>query len=716
VKKLAETIKGINIKLSLDGKDLDNELSNINKDLKEQQKDLKAINTNLRYDSSNVELWRKKQSQLNEMLQTTKKRLDTQNQALEKAKQGLKLGTVSEAEFRKVQRNVSYSESEVKRLNNELEKTKDKIKSLGNIKFDNLVKVGSTLTKSITMPILGAVTALTAFAKQGVNTADTLGNTAKQLGLSVEALQEWNHVAKISGSETQSLEKAFIKVNSMLGDIALGDVKSFAGVFHALGISMDEMKGKTTDEAFQIIRDALANVEDQSLKVALANHLFGDKIGSELLPMLNLEKEAITGLRKEAVELGIITSEQAETTGMFKDSIDRLKQSVSALSVEVALVMLPAMQAVVDMIQNKVIPASRNIIEWWNGLSDSTQKLITFLIGLAAAIGPILVIIGKVGPLIKGLVIGIKAVGAAGIFAGIGLNAATLGIGALIAIVVMALLESEKFKELLGKLMETFMRLLEPIMQIVEVLMNALKPILDIVINIFIKLIDILVPIIDIILVPLIKQVEFLGKIFELLAPLIEIVGNVLQAILVPAFQVLEKILNPILKILEKIIGFFEDVFNFAGKVGDVVGNALGGVGDAIGGVVSGIGDFVGGVANKVTGFASGVVNQVSGFIGDTVDKVTGFANDSVKGIADVSKNIVDGVSNFANQAKDKVGGFFGKVGGLFNNSLNLKKESKANQSVTSNQATTTNSITINTSSSSFDIDSINRALGGKYI
>lgn len=70
---MAETIKGINIRLSLDGKDLDNELKEINKELKEQQKDLRAINTNLKYDSSNVELWRKKQTQLNEMLETTKK-------------------------------------------------------------------------------------------------------------------------------------------------------------------------------------------------------------------------------------------------------------------------------------------------------------------------------------------------------------------------------------------------------------------------------------------------------------------------------------------------------------------------------------------------------------------------------------------------------------------------------------------------------------------
>ena len=84
---MAETVKGLNIKLSLDGRDLENELKEIQSDLKEQQRDLKAINTNLKYDSSNVELWKQKQSKLNDILQTTKKKLETQNQELNKAKQ-----------------------------------------------------------------------------------------------------------------------------------------------------------------------------------------------------------------------------------------------------------------------------------------------------------------------------------------------------------------------------------------------------------------------------------------------------------------------------------------------------------------------------------------------------------------------------------------------------------------------------------------------------
>lgn len=742
---MAETIKGINIKLSLDGQDLDNELKAINKELREQQRDLRAINTNLRYDSSNLDLWKKKQTQLNEVIAQTEKRLEVQQKKLEQARLGLKLGTVSDAEFRKLQRNITYNEADLKRLNNELSNTKDKIKDLGNLKFDNLAKVGSTLTKAITAPILGAVAALTVFANKGVETATAINATANKLRMSAEALQEWNHVARMSGVETASLEKAFEKVNSIVADIALGDVKGFAGVFHALGISMDEIEGKDTSAAFEVIRKALSKVEDVSLRAALANHLFGDKIGSEVLPVLGLEEQALNDLKKEAHDLGIVTNDQIDIVSGYNDSLKELKQSTTALSVEVAEVMIPAMQGLVNILKENVIPAFRSAVNWWKNLNSQTKTIIVAITGLVAAIGPVLTIVGKVIPLIKKVTVAIKAVGAAGSIAGIGINAATLGIGALVAIVAVALLKNEKFKELLQKLMDVFMKLLEPIIEIVEVLMEALMPILDIIIGIFSKLIDILMPLIDIILAPLIKQFEFLGGLFEKLSPLIQMVGNVLQKILVPAFQVVEKILTPIMAILEKIIGFFEKIFNFVGSIGDVVGDALGGVADFAGNIVGGIGDFVGGVADKVGNFATGVVDKVSGavssvggFFGGVFDKVGNFATgvaDKVSGavsnVVDGAKSIVSGasnavsnvaskvtssVSNFANTAKDKVSGAVKGIGNFFNNAFNLKGKANANTSTTTNQATTNNSITINTTSPTIDIDAINRALGGKFI
>lgn len=723
---MAETIKGINIKLSLDGKDLDSELKNINKNLREQQRDLRAINQNLRYDPTNLDLWKKKQHQVNELLTITKSKLDTQKAALEKAHRDLKLGNISETEFRKLQRNITYTEADIKRLNKELKESNDKIKSLGNAKFDELAKLGGTLTKSVTGPILAAVAALSAFAKKGIDTSEELTKLSNKLGISIEALQEWNHVAKASGVEASTIEKAFEKVNNVVASIALGDVKSFAGVFHSLGLDMNELSGKNAEEAFDIIRRALNNVEDESLRAALANHLFGDKLGNDLIPILRMSTDEVEGLKDEARSLGLITEEQSDYINEYSNKITNLKESFSNLSVEVAMVMIPLFEKVVDYLQNKLIPFTKGLIDKWNSLDDGTKKIIVTITGLVAAIGPLLTIVGKVVPIVKVAAAGLKAVGSSGLFAGVGLNAATLGIGALVAIVVMALMKSEKFKELLEKLMEVFQRLLEPIIDLIEVLMDSLMPIVDIIVNIFMKLVDILVPLIDMILEPLINQLDFLASLFELLSPLIEMVGNILKSTLVPAFKMLETILTPIFKLLEKIIKFFEKIFNFAGSIGDVVNDAFGGIVGKVGDVISGVGNFASGVIGKVSDFAGGITSKVSSFtsgifsgisnaVSGVVNKVSDFTKDTVSKVSDVAKNVGSAIGDFASSAKDKVSGVIGSIGGFFSNAFNLKGSSNTtNTSNTSNS--TTNTITINTSSPTFDIDSINKALGGKFI
>ena len=189
---MAETVRGLNIKLTLDGKDLQNELNNIKANLKDQQKDLKAINASLRYDSSNLDLWRKKQEALNGILEDTKKKLENLKEQLEKAKTALELGEISEKEFNQLRRNVQYAEADVAKLNKQIKETDEKIDSLGSIDLSKLSKVGSSLSKYVTAPILGAVSALTALSVKSAATADELGDTASKIGVSVESLQKWN--------------------------------------------------------------------------------------------------------------------------------------------------------------------------------------------------------------------------------------------------------------------------------------------------------------------------------------------------------------------------------------------------------------------------------------------------------------------------------------------------------------------------------------------
>ena len=669
---MAETVKGLNIKLTLDGKDLENELNGIKKELKEQNKDLRAINTNLRYDSTNLDLWKQKQTKLNDILVQTKKKLETQNQELDRAKKAVQVGDMSQEEFNKLKRNVQYTEAEIAKMNGQLEKTSDKIKQLSNANFEKIGKLGSTLTKSVTVPILGAVSALTAFSVKAAYTADEIGDTAEKIGLSAEAFQEWNHTATILGVSTERMERAFVKVNGILGEIATGNGDKYAESLALIGLSLDDLEGKNTDEAFNLIRDALSEVEDEAVRLGVANDLLSERVAADIIPVLTQEASTINDLRNEARELGIVTNEQAAQAGEFTDALDRTKQAVSSLGIDLASTLLPVIQKLIIKVRDNVIPTLKDWIDKWNNMDSGTKKIIATLTGLVAAIGPVLSVVGKVGPLLNAGSMALKAVGTSGIFAGVGINAATLGIGALIAILAVALFQSEEFKALLGRLMETFMQLLPPILAIVDSLMTALQPILDVIIDLVVMLVDLLVPILDVILMPLITQIQMFADILGLLAPLITIVGEVLNAILVPAINVLKTVLEPVLNVVQKIVEFIQKIFEW------------------IGDLPSKIGDF-------------------GGKVKDTFSSVT-------EGISNIANKVTDGISDFASNAADKVSGFFGGIGDFFSDTFNLKGSSTVNNSNSSTSTSNTNNITINTTSPTFDVDSINKALGGSVI
>lgn len=329
---MAETVKGLNIKLGLDTTELEANIKSLNSELKEQQKDLAAINKNLRYDSGNVDLWKQKQEKLNQILTTTKTKLAEQNRQLEEAKKAVEIGAMSQEEFNKLKRSVQYTEAEIKNLNNQLNQTGEKIGNLSKIDTAALGKVGESLTKYVTAPAIAAATALTALALKTSDTVNDMNDAATSLGVSLETLQEWEYAAKQLGSETEYMDKAFQKVNTVLGQIASGKSDAAAESLALIGLTIDDIKGLNAEQAFQKIRAALANVEDAATRVAVANAFFGEKLGTSLAPVLSATEEELQSWREEAQKVGIVSSEDADAIGEWDNALYSLKQATLSLS------------------------------------------------------------------------------------------------------------------------------------------------------------------------------------------------------------------------------------------------------------------------------------------------------------------------------------------------------------------------------------------------
>lgn len=795
---MAETIKGLNIKLGLDTSDLDQKLKNINSELKEEQKDLRAINNALKFDSNNIDKWREKQTKLNSILDNTKKRLEVQNKRLEEAKKALQVGAISQEKFNQVQRSIQYTETDIIKLNNELKRTEEQIKRIGGINTSNLKKVGTSFTKYVTAPIVAAATALSALTFKSMKTADEMKNTASKIGMSVEAFQEWSYVAKVLAVDSASLEKAFVRTNSILGEIAIGSDK-YSSALSQLEITSESLLDKTTDEAFEMIRDALSRVEDQTLRTALANEIFGENLGNELSLVLQSTASEIDNLRNKAKELGIVTSEEAEIASNFRNSLDNLKQSASALAVTIGVQVVPVLQKLVDNIQSKAIPAVRNLVNWWANLSTTTKRIITILLGVLAAIGPVINIVLKLIPLVK-TIKGVMSGGAILKFFQ-AFSFGKIALIGLIATLAVLLLQNEKFKEVLKQVFNSLSKILEPVGELISSLMTKLEPVLTAIVNVFSEVIDVIViliesimpaltaiidvivnvlgivievllELIDKILPVLISLVNEIAKIIKALKPIFEMIINLLGNIIGQAIKLIEAILPPIMRILDIIIQLVGTIIGVLGTLINAILAPLSSILDVLTAIISVVISVLEVLINIIAAILAPVLKilfailepilsilmvfiEIIGsvmellaplietlltpliaqldfiayifealaplimLVGEILGNILApvleviFALlepilwilekiiDAAKWIIDNVKKVFDGVGN----AIKGVGNFFGD---LFTGKLFQKGSNTTNN-------TTNNSVTVNTTSSTFDINSINKALGGAY-
>ena len=709
---MAETIKGLNIKLGLDATELNESLGKVRAELKEQQADLKAINQKLKYDSSNVELWKSKQTKLNEVLDSTKKKLELQKQKLEEAKEAVKVGAISESEFKKLERAVEYAEADVSKLNTELKNTSTKILELGNAKWDKLAGVGNKLTKCVTAPIVAAGTALSALSYKSLVASDDLADTASKVYLSAEAFQEWSYAAEILAIDQNQLQKAFVKVNALLGDIANGSADSVNEKLKLIGLTSEDLAGLNTDEAFMKIRDALSSVGDEASRTAVANEIFGDKLGAELTQVISASTSQVEDLRNECRELGIVSNEDAEKAGEFTDAISRLKQALTGLKNELAQALLPVMNSLVAMITNKIIPALKSMLNWWNNLSKGMKVFIGTLLGIVTAAGPVLAIIGKLIPLISKIKVGLTALKVAITLAGGAIKASTLGIVGLIAVLAVILLQNEKFRELLGKIINIISKLLNKIMGFIQEIVNSLMPIIKTIMDLINKVIDKLMPLIkrildviasligkvvDLITTILEPIMEVLGVVIDLIADLVDailelinavldpimdvlnvlvdiievvvsLVGDVvkiLSSILMPILKVIVTLLQPIIKVLKIVIELVSSIIKLLEPLIKVLLTPLELQLQLISSVLSAfepILETIGDVIETVISPALELLNTLLKPILDVLNWII----DAIKWLADNLSNIFegisDGVSNFAGGIVDKISGVVGSI------------------------------------------------------
>jgi len=208
------------------------------------------------------------------------------------------------------------------------------------------LKIMQTKFALASVAIVGTLASIGAglfdITKKTAEAGDTFQKMSERTTISVKTLSEFSHVAKIAGTDIETIEKGVRKMQRSMSDADNG-LATAKRTWEQLGISIYGVDGnlKDTEQVFLEVINALRNFEDPTKKAALAMEVFG-RTGSNLLNISTLSAQEVDNLRQEAERLGITFNEvSGKQAADFQDALTRVKESAEGASHTIGKGLIP---------------------------------------------------------------------------------------------------------------------------------------------------------------------------------------------------------------------------------------------------------------------------------------------------------------------------------------------------------------------------------------
>ena len=425
-------IRGITIQFNADTTKLDKSLREINNNTRKLDKELRNVDKALKFNPTNVELWRQKQDLLNKKIKETEKALSTlkEKQAAYDA-----AGVSKESEeYRKLQREIIETESKLKTFNKQLKQIgqvnlramSEQFKEMGT----KLESAGQAM-RGISTAAAALAASLGALTVKSSKWADDLNTMSKRYSIGTKDLQMYAAAAELVDTDVEVIAKSHVKLEKTMLTASKG-TGTAAQAFEALGVQVTNADGslRDGDQVWQETIKALGQMENETERDAYAMALMG-RSASELNPLIEDGGEAYQRLAETMAkyDLEFVDQEMLDNANAFQDSLDTIKSiglvAFQQLGTQLAAYLAPAMEKVVDVVGR--------LANWFSQLSPRTQAIIGGIAAVVAVVAPLLIGLGKVSFAISSIISLVAVIGPAiaGVVAALG--PVILIIGAVVA-------------------------------------------------------------------------------------------------------------------------------------------------------------------------------------------------------------------------------------------------------------------------------------------
>jgi hypothetical protein len=179
----------------------------------------------------------------------------------------------------------------------------------------------STLGKAMSADVVGgfgqlaaAVGSLTGL-KSVIDDFDRLNDLSVQLDTSVESLQRLGVMAKLSGSDVETLVKGVSKLTRSLADAE--NSEKTAESLKQLGVSASKLRSMSLEEQIMALSEAFISARGRGEGFAEVFDLMG-RNGAELIPLLMQGREELQAL----ADTPVLSQEQVQRLAEFNDQLD----------------------------------------------------------------------------------------------------------------------------------------------------------------------------------------------------------------------------------------------------------------------------------------------------------------------------------------------------------------------------------------------------------